>query len=113
MAAAYGYLVVIGEPQYAWAVASQIPPELREKLVSTHGVAEQKIAEMRNRKTEIVPTYVGAFVPSEQLFADIEKRGRLADVNRLLGELQSKVPKLLHVTLSFIVSRISPKVQTE
>src|SRR3546814_5976728 len=68
---------------------------------------------MRNRKTEIVPTYVGAFVPSEQLFAAIEKRGRLADVNRLLGELQSKVPKLLHVTLSFIGSRISPKVQTE
>src|SRR3546814_19245334 len=90
MAAAYGYLVVIGEPQFAWAVASQIPPELREKLVSTHGVAEQKIAEMRNRKTEIVPTYVGAFVPSEQLFAAIEKRGRLADVNGLLGRSEER-----------------------
>lgn len=55
------------EPKYAWSRQSDIPENLRDVLVNSHGVPAEKILEMRSRMEFIAPVYLGYWARSSRL----------------------------------------------
>lgn len=62
-----GYIVVYIEPTYAWSKRANLPENLRNILVNSHGVPDEKILDMGSRREVITPRYLAYWIRSSRL----------------------------------------------
>ena len=115
------YVVIYIEPDYAWSLQENLPMELQHALKSIHSVPAEKIPEMLLNKEEIVPRYVGYWIPTSYLLECFEQAGMVQnDVLEFLLSCQPKqtaasaskttdqsnatplLPTMLHVTTDYL-----------
>ena len=112
------YVVVYIEPEYAWSLQENLPMELQHALTSIHSVPAEKIPEMLLNKEEIVPRYVGYWIPTSYLLECFEQAGMAqTDVIEFLLSCHPKqtasksidqssitplLPTMLHVTTDYL-----------
>ena len=86
-----GYLVLYIEPEFAWTESASIPPSLRNVLVNTHGVGEEKINEMRLKKQHIFPSFMAYWLRSSQILEQFASAGiSTTEFYRTLNELAAE-----------------------
>ena len=115
------YVVVYIEPEYAWSLQENLPMELQHALTSIHSVPAEKIPEMLLNKEEIVPRYVGYWIPTSYLLECFEQAGMVQnDVIEFLLSCHPKqtaasaskstdqsnttplLPTMLHITTDYL-----------
>lgn len=107
-----GYSVIMYEPDHCWTLQSKLPQELQNILMNTHGVDEQIMKKMQNRKQDIDPCYCAHWLHRSQFKECVERAYNevyskvCQEFSSRFGALEKDYSPMLHLTTDFIKSKL-------